>query len=874
MPRFIGLFLTVIALATVAIVTHPSTPLFAQVKEEKKEEVKKAELKPTDGSKKDAKKEEPKAEVPVRRSPDGFPMPTGAVHRFGNRQLRHADGISAAVVSPDGKLLATRGQQTVVVWDLQTLNARHVFNEGDGPYSYPASGGGLAFTPDSKSLLMTNGRTNLRGGRTVANEVAGLWDLETGKKKFDIRGGSNYQTAVWVSNQGKEFGVFTDYQNVRHFTAADGQALTQTTLPEPMFQGVFLSPAGDLVAGLTNLEALKVFETRSGKERYVVEKPDGVTRLAISPDSKTMIHQDNEGKIHIHDLEKRKELHAFDHPAQKQAGPMRISEDNKTLFFGGTQGQLYRWDLKENRRLPDVGQHSKWTLQAIALSPDEKTFYSAGMDRLVRRWDLATGKQMPLPDGYITRTTLAPDRDRKSVIISDHVGRIDRWNLESGKLAKQLHPGGADGINHVTVSRDGRWLAAGCTTQRVKVWDLTKETKDPIRVVELGAGEKKSGTDHVQRVAFSPDAKRLYCVTEKTGLSALEMPSGKVVWNVEKAGYFFSLDPSGKWIVGGGGSYNPGPVRFSVIDAQSGKLAREIEVEPLSTDPNSVSTPWISDLTFLPGGTLLSSHYDGTLRLFDVTSGTERKRFFAPDRRSGLIGACSPDGKWVALSGADRRVRIVEIASTKEVYSVGRHDSAVTQVAFTLDGRSVLSSADLAPLLWDLKPADLPKLGTPDEVWDRLASDDAAAVYRLQWVMMENADWVMELLGERIKPEEWFFDRKRYDQLVKNLDTPRFAAREAAQKELTESQKIPLNWLRESHRTVESEECKDRLRRVIEYREKQPATKEWRIQRSVQVLEKIADAGAKDLLKKWSVANEGSVLASDAKAALERLEGR
>src|SRR5262245_25254539 len=46
---------------------------------------------------------------------DGFALPPGAVHRFGNLQLRHPDGIMGVVVSPDGKSLATRGSEAVVV---------------------------------------------------------------------------------------------------------------------------------------------------------------------------------------------------------------------------------------------------------------------------------------------------------------------------------------------------------------------------------------------------------------------------------------------------------------------------------------------------------------------------------------------------------------------------------------------------------------------------------------------------------------------------------------------------------------------------------------------------------------------------------------
>src|SRR5262249_58753428 len=42
----------------------------------------------------------PKAEEIYPTHADGFKLPTGAIHQFGNRQLRHPDGIGGAGISP------------------------------------------------------------------------------------------------------------------------------------------------------------------------------------------------------------------------------------------------------------------------------------------------------------------------------------------------------------------------------------------------------------------------------------------------------------------------------------------------------------------------------------------------------------------------------------------------------------------------------------------------------------------------------------------------------------------------------------------------------------------------------------------------------
>ena len=71
----------------------------------------------------------PKTELALVSTSDGVPLPPGAVHRFGSRQFRHPDGINGSAMSPDGKYLATLGQRSVIVWDLQTFAAKQIIRD-------------------------------------------------------------------------------------------------------------------------------------------------------------------------------------------------------------------------------------------------------------------------------------------------------------------------------------------------------------------------------------------------------------------------------------------------------------------------------------------------------------------------------------------------------------------------------------------------------------------------------------------------------------------------------------------------------------------------------------------------------------------------
>src|SRR5262245_3263868 len=156
-----------------------------------------------------AKAKEPPLEQRSTEAPtlqDGFALPAGAVHRFGNLQLRHPDGIYGVVVSPDGKSLATQGKTWVVVWDLNTLQARQRFLRPVYPQlrtdEYNC---GICYLGDSQSLAI------VECDQTASRDaVAHVWDIATGSKKFSMkkpRPGQNWTPSVFLTSEGKEFAL-------------------------------------------------------------------------------------------------------------------------------------------------------------------------------------------------------------------------------------------------------------------------------------------------------------------------------------------------------------------------------------------------------------------------------------------------------------------------------------------------------------------------------------------------------------------------------------------------------------------------------------------------------------------------------------------
>lgn len=152
-----------------------------------------------------------------------------------------------------------------------------------------------------------------------------------------------------------------------------------------------------------------------------------------------------------------------------------FSNDGKVVISGGCDGKLTWWPTTDEVPVPirSIAGHGTQWVRALATSPDGTLLASAGNDNMVRLWNLADGtlvKELTGHEKHVYSVTFHPNG--LSLFSGDLGGSIRQWDIAAGTELKKLdgaalfsYNGGQQvdfgGVRALTISPDGKWLAAG-----------------------------------------------------------------------------------------------------------------------------------------------------------------------------------------------------------------------------------------------------------------------------------------------------------------------------------------------------------------------------------------------------------------------------
>jgi RNA polymerase sigma factor (sigma-70 family) len=741
-------------------------------------------------------------------------LATGKQKKLGEADAKA--GLVGLAFSPDGKVLASLGAGgRARLYDVAAGE------EAPGGVAAEAGrevgwGDAVVFSPSGK-LLATTG--SVREGARVTG-VLDVWERDTGKRTLRLKGRARGSPAVGFSPDGRWLAWTAEDGTLRLTDAATGKEVRTLGKPEQTqyLAGLAFSPDGKRLATRGYDQAVRLWDVARGRE---------VRQLAPARPGRGMGRRTLFGVA--------------------GAGPtpgLAFSHDGKLLAAAGSDGTVTFWDGASGREL--VPGH-KGPLIGAVFASGGKVLCSLGEDGTVRQWDPASGRHLEsivLPAGA-HRVALAPDG--RAVVLRTDARTLVVWDLATGAArvrVPDLETGrgrclGCDPPGGLRLSADGKLLARIAPDGNVGVWEVPSgrcrwTLKDAAR-----AGAVPIFGQTLQDLVFAVDSKRLAAVKATT--SRESTPAASVfLWDLDRGKLVCRLDGLGR-------------------------LSAPVVLAP-------------------DGRTLATVSQDGTAALWEIATGKERLRL-----RTGVAGpltalAYSPDSSLILAAGPDQTLWCWD-AVTGERLGQRRGDQAeVGVLAFAPDGRKLVSGGrDGTLLLWDaasFRKEERPraaKLEPAEErqCWDDLAGTDAAraalALARLRAAPSQARALVRRQLRPVAAPAP-----EKLRGWIKDLDSDDFARRQQATAELAKHGCLAEPALKKALEDRPSLEARRRIESLLNKLSTEEPTSgdELRGLRAVELLERLAQPEADEVLQSLSEGAGGARLTREARAALERRRSR
>lgn len=603
----------------------------------------------------------------------GDPLPAGAVARLGTIRLRHFGWVNCVAYSPNGKFLASGGEEDerVRVWDAETGKELRQFHLGrKGQDASPIDG--VAFSPDGKLLAA--------GGR--GTELA-LWDVASGKETSRAQGVTRYivfapdsRTVVLggVPNLGAEL--------------LDLQSNKRRNLPQGFetIHAAAFSPDGKLLATAGPKNRLSLWDAPTLKTLRSLRGHEGEVRsLDFSPDGKQFVSGGVDKTIRLWDVASGKELRRFEAP--NLVDGVRFTPDGKMLATR-SEGRAILWDLKSGRKLRQfICYGGDYSFPPMAFSPDGKKLLAAQGNAL-QVWETATAKEFFPANAIRGRIdNLAYSGEGRILATVSWEGTIRLWDTATYRELRRFG-GRQPGVRGFALSADGRLAATAGEDKTTRLWDA-ETGKDLFRWDTI--------LNDGFHLAFTPDGQMLASGNGDGSIRLWQTSTGKQLHRLkghsEGPVYGVAFSPDGQTLLSA--------ALDKTLRLWDWKASRELRVLRGHTD-------WATAAAFTPDGQTVASaggSDDRFIRLWDVKSGKELRPLegHEPGINTGIFSIVfSPDGRMLASVGFGEALHLWEVSTGKERCRFHGQDYRTEKVAFSPDGRILASvGADGNVLFWD-----------------------------------------------------------------------------------------------------------------------------------------------------------------------------
>jgi WD40 repeat protein/serine/threonine protein kinase/predicted Zn-dependent protease len=287
------------------------------------------------------------------------------------------------------------------------------------------------FSPDGKWLLSAHGSWDEK-----ERGEARLFAVEDGTEKHVLRHPRGVRTVAWSSQA--TFFVTGGYEGiVRFFDALTGRQLFELHAGDSV-ENVRLSPADDLLVTSHGSGDVCLYElpSRNKLHEFKGVHQGGIWGMAVSPSGKLVATAGQDSYVRIIDLDARKIMHEFRHPAETNG--VAFTPDSRYLATGCADSLIRLFDVSTGEERAQYKGHEQGTISDLQFNSDGKLLASSGGDGTVRLWDVSSPGQATLTKtlrghaGIVFGVAISPD-DR-SVASVGWDDQVEMWDVETGSV--------------------------------------------------------------------------------------------------------------------------------------------------------------------------------------------------------------------------------------------------------------------------------------------------------------------------------------------------------------------------------------------------------------------------------------------------------
>jgi WD40 repeat protein len=319
-------------------------------------------------------------------------------------------------------------------------------------------------------------------------------------------------------------------------------------------------------------------------------------------------------------------------------------------------------------------------------SANNKWFVTARHgNEVVRLWDARAGKllwehrskgQSLSPIGFV-------DGDDTVVLRGDNDGYVYLFDRANGTEKKSFPTAPPVSWGQTLLSPEGKQVVV-CTSQPPAVWDLEGK-----QVAVLEGHEKWANV-----AAFSPDGKKLFTGSYDSFVIEREWPLGKPIRKIELGRdrvQRLAVSPDGK--------------RLEVVfEGEQALIFYDLETGKRLPEPIDSHGSTVYGVECAPDGSLVSFGSDRAVRTWDVKTGKSVAQFAVDLDLNGRGFALSADGARVAVPNYDvKSIGIYERLTGKRLRDIRADHVSNQHLAFSPDGRflAAIAKSDRSAQVWD-----------------------------------------------------------------------------------------------------------------------------------------------------------------------------